>query len=133
MRSGNIFPNKFNRPNTSKAIPNIGCPAKTKKIPPARHPVARTFLGWKKYAMVRAGPIVRGIPIKNKIFPSRRRALLKKSEIPNRVIAIPDPKQEKPTLRLAAGSIPGRFTLLGRKDEEDFFFEADFRDCSYHV
>ena len=94
-----------------------GCPTSTKNIPQTKHPVARAFLGCKKYPRVRPGPIITGIPHTNSRLPNLMSVLLKNSVIPKAVNAAPEDRKMTPNLRLPDVSTVGSFDLDDDDDE----------------
>ena len=114
-----MFPNKFKTPKISSAIPKTGHPTKTNKMPNAKHPVALDFFGWRKYPVVRPGPIVMGTPaIKNK-FPNLINVLLKNKLIPNMVKTSPAPKRDNPIFLFPYRRIPPTSGKLDNGDDDD--------------
>ena len=107
-------------------MPNMGMPRNnTKKIPDARHAVARAFWGWKKYPNVRLGPSAMGTPAMNSKFPSRIKALLKKRLIPSTVIREPDPNNKVAICRFPVRNMDG--TLSSSDDDDDDGDDGDER------
>ena len=96
---GNMFPNRFNSPKTSSAMPNIGQPTNTRNTPNAKQAVALNFSGLKKYPMVRLGPMVMGTPAMNMRLPSLMSALLKNRLTPSTVKIAPRPSKADPSRR----------------------------------
>ena len=78
-------------------------------MPQTKHPVARAFLGCRKYPSVRPGPIINGIPQTKSKLPNLISVLLKNSVIPNAVKAAPEDRKIIPSLRLPEVRTVGNF------------------------